>query len=84
MRLRFSVHPGCLHPASPAAGHGEGTGVEGCHADGGSEKGLICKNPLSEKAQSSQLVTFLCCQLLRQLREISNLVLNLVKVEKSA
>lgn len=39
VRLRLSAHPGCLHPVNPAAGHAEGTGVEECHADGGSDKG---------------------------------------------
>lgn len=65
VRLGLSVHLGCLHPP---AGHGEGTGVEECRTDGGSNKGLICKNPVFEKAQNSQLVTFLCYQLLWQLR----------------
>lgn len=44
----------------------------------------FCKTPVSEKAHSSQLVTLLCCQLLRQFREISSLVLNLVEVERGA
>lgn len=66
MKQRFSTDPVCLHPASPAAEHGEGASVEGCHADGGPNKGLSCTKTLSEKAQSSQLVAFLCWQLLRQ------------------
>lgn len=76
--------PWLLHPVSPAAGHDEGTAVGECCIDEGSNKGGSAKPLYLKKPTAASLLLYLCCQLLRQFREISSLVLNLVKVERGA